>query len=115
MEATEMLRPHRNLETDATETLEWLDSISSVVSDAGRERAEFLLDRLRIWAEHNRVNVPYSPNRPYINTIPRDQQSQFPGDRAIERRIKSVIRWNAAAMVVRANTLLEGIGGHIST
>jgi pyruvate dehydrogenase E1 component len=115
MDATDMLRPNRFLETDATETLEWLDSISSVVSDAGRERAEFLLDRLRVWAEHNRVNVPYSPNRPYINTIPRDQQPPFPGDRDMERRIKSVIRWNAAAMVVRSNIVLEGIGGHIST
>lgn len=111
-----MLRPLPNrIDVDTTETLEWLDSLTSVINESGRQRAEFLLDQLRAYAERNRVAVPFSANRPYINTIPVDQQPDFPGDRAIERRIKSAIRWNAMAMVVLANKKLDGIGGHIST
>ncbi|GMU81322.1 MAG: pyruvate dehydrogenase E1 component [Planctomycetota bacterium] len=111
-----MLRPLPNrIDVDTTETLEWLDSLTSVINESGRQRAEFLLDQLRAYAERNRVAVPFSANRPYINTIPADQQPDFPGDRAIERRIKSAIRWNAMAMVVLANKKLDGIGGHIST
>lgn len=111
-----MLRPLPNrMDSDATETLEWLDSLTSVINESGRQRAEFLLDQLGSYAERSRVRVPFNANRPYINTIPVDQQPEFPGDRAIERRIKSAIRWNATAMVVRANKKVDGIGGHIAT
>jgi pyruvate dehydrogenase E1 component len=115
LDTIEMLRNYRPVDADSQETLDWLDSISAVVRDSGRQRAEFLLDQLQGWSDKNRVNTPYKTNRPYINTIPRDEQPAFPGDRAIERRIKSVVRWNAMAMVVKANKTSDGIGGHIST
>jgi pyruvate dehydrogenase E1 component len=70
---------------------------------------------LQIRAHKSGVHVPFSANTPYINTIPREKQPPFPGDREIERRIKSLIRWNAMAMVVKANKLEGGVGGHIST
>src|SRR2546421_41197 len=100
---------------DPAETQEWIDSIASVVDEAGPQRAQYLLSRMHEWASRHGVNIPYSANTPYINTIPRGEQPAFPGDRAIERRIKSYLRWNAMAMVVRANRAYEGIGGHIST
>ena len=111
-----VLRPDADIrDTDPAETAEWVDSLHAVVRAAGPERASFLLDQLRVWAERHRVDVPYSANTPYVNSIPRDRQPAFPGDRLIERRIKNYVRWNAMAMVVRANRASEGIGGHIST
>ncbi len=97
------------------ETVEWLDSLDYVCQTQGGDRAQFLLEKLREQAF--RVGVPFasSATTPYINTIPVDQQPAYPGDREIERRIKSIIRWNAMAMVVRANKRSAGIGGHIST
>ncbi len=100
---------------DPVETGEWLESLRAVTAAYGPQRAEFLLDRLRDWSERHGVNVPYSANTPYINTIARELQPPYPGDRQLERRIKSFVRWNAMAMVVRANRKYEGIGGHIST
>ncbi len=100
---------------DRTETQEWIDSLQAVVQGAGRERARFLLQRLIEWGQRNDIVAPYLANTPYINTIPLERQPAYPGDRAIERRIKSLIRWNAMAMVVRANRRSPGIGGHIST
>ncbi len=102
-------------DTDPVETAEWIESLQAVVQRAGPERAEFLLGRLADWARHHRVRVPPALNTPYVNTIPRSRQPPFPGDRRIERRIKSYVRWNAMAMVVRANRNYDGIGGHIST
>ncbi len=100
---------------DVLETYEWIESIDSVVRTSGRPRAEFLLDRLRDWAQRHYVDVPVSANTPYRNTIHHSEQPAYPGDRRIERRIKSFARWNAMAMVVRANKASDGIGGHIST
>src|SRR3990170_1124613 len=100
---------------DRTETQEWIDSLQAVAQGAGRERARFLLQRLIEWGQRNDIVAPYIANTPYINTIPVERQPPYPGDRAIERRIKSLIRWNAMAMVVRANRRSPGIGGHIST
>ena len=100
---------------DPVETAEWLASMEAVHHQGGRRRAEFLLDQLHRWALKRQVPIPYAANTPYVNTIPRAQQPPYPGDRAIERRIKSFARWNAMAMVVRANRMAEGIGGHIST
>ena len=103
------------LDHDSIETSEWLESLAAVTAAEGPQRAEFLLERLHGWAWRNRVGVPLTAGTPYINTIPVHAQAAFPGDRAIERRIKSYVRWNAMAMVVRANKVNEGIGGHIST
>jgi pyruvate dehydrogenase E1 component len=104
-----------NGDTDATETQEWLESLEGVLQTSGPERARFLLTQLKHKANRQGVAVPFTANTPYINTIPPDKQPPFPGSREAERRIKSLIRWNAMAMVVRANKHAPGIGGHIST
>ncbi len=102
-------------DSDPLETAEWIASVEAVTRHAGIRRTEFLLDELRRWCHRRQVTFPYAPNTSYINTIPASEQPPFPGDRQIERRIKSYVRWNAMAMVVRANRAAEGIGGHIST
>jgi pyruvate dehydrogenase E1 component len=102
-------------EYNEIETREWLYSLDYVLEKSGPERVKELLQELQIRAHKAGVQIPFSANTPYINTIPREKQSSYPGDREIERRIKSLIRWNAMAMVVRANKLESGIGGHIST
>ena len=96
---------------DDVETREWLESLDYVIEAGGPERVRELLRQLEIRAAKKGVEIPFSPNTPYINTIPASQQPDFPGNRAIERRIKSLIRWNAMAMVVRANREETGIGG----
>ena len=101
---------------DPAETQEWLDSLRYVLESKGPERVSYLLSVLDEKAHRSGVELPFTATTPYINTIPADEQPPYPGNREIERRIKSIIRWNAMAMVVRANkdpTL--GIGGHIST
>jgi pyruvate dehydrogenase E1 component len=100
---------------DDNEIREWLESLDSVLQSSGPEVALEILERLRSHATVVGVNLPFSANTPYANTIPLHMQPSFPGDQAVERRIKSLIRWNALAMVVRANKLENGIGGHIST
>ena len=97
------------------ETREWLYSLDYVLEHGGPERVKELLQELQIRSHKAGVQIPFSANTPYINTIPREMQPPFPGDREIERRIKSLIRWNAMAMVVKANKIEHGIGGHIST
>ncbi len=104
-----------NGDVDAAETHEWLDALESVLQNEGSERARFLLTQLKHKAVRSGVEIPFTANTPYINTISRDRQSPYPGSREIERRIKSLVRWNAMAMVVRANKHDPGIGGHIST
>ncbi len=105
----------RNPETEEVETSEWLYSLDYVLENGGPERVVELLQQLQIRAHKSGVVIPFSANTPYINTIPKEQQTPFRGNREIERRIKSLIRWNAMAMVVNANKIEEGIGGHIST
>jgi pyruvate dehydrogenase E1 component len=100
---------------EAVETREWLESLDYVLQQGGPERVKELLQQLRIHAVRRGVHIPFSANTPYVNTISVDEQPPYPGSREIERRIKSLIRWNAMAMVVRANREAEGIGGHIST
>ena len=100
---------------EAIETQEWLDSLDHILQQGGPGRVRRLLRQLQIHAQEAGVKLPFTANTPYINTIPAEEQPPFPGSREIERRIKSIIRWNAMAMVVRANRLEEGIGGHIST
>ena len=97
------------------ENQEWLESLEYVFQKGGAERVEELLQLLQIRAKEHGVTFLCPGNTPYINTIPAEQQKPYPGSREIERRIKSVIRWNAMAMVVRANRQSTGIGGHIST
>ncbi|HEX3036785.1 MAG TPA: pyruvate dehydrogenase (acetyl-transferring), homodimeric type [Thermodesulfobacteriota bacterium] len=102
-------------ELEAIENQEWLDSLDHVLKRAGPGRVNRLLRRLQIHAQEAGVKLPFTANTPYINTIPAEEQPPYPGSREIERRIKSIIRWNAMAMVVRANREEHGIGGHIST
>ena len=97
------------------ETAEWLDSLEYVLESEGPDRAEYLLGKLTDIARQRGVDLPMALNTPYINTIPVSEQSAYPGNREIERRLKSIVRWNAMAMVQRANTRFSGIGGHIST
>ena len=103
------------VDSDPTETREWLDSLRYVINSRGGGRAAYLLQAIEQEAYRLGVPIPFSATTPYINTIPVDRQTPFPGNREIERRIKSIIRWNAMAMVVRANREDKSIGGHIST
>src|ERR1700730_2305858 len=102
-------------ELDAIETREWPASLDYVLQSGGPAKVARLLRELTIHARQNGVRLPFTANTPYINTISGDEQELMPGSPDIERRIKSMVRWNAAAMVVRANKSEEGIGGHIST
>ena len=104
-----------NGDVDTSETREWLESLDGVLQNEGADRAGYLLTQLRNKAFRSGVELPFSANTPYINTIPTDRQPAFPGNRDIERRIKSLVRWNAMAMVVRANLKDGTLGGHIST
>ncbi|ANM31140.1 pyruvate dehydrogenase [Acidobacteria bacterium Mor1] len=97
------------------ENEEWIESLDYVIKQGGTGRVRRLLRHLQRRAAEFGISLPYTANTPYVNTIPRHAQPRFPGNRAIERRIKSIIRWNAMAMVVRANRVESGIGGHIST
>ena len=103
------------VDSDPLETQEWREALDGVVDFEGPERAEFLLDQVLAEARRKGAPVPYSANTPYLNTIPPDQQARHPGDRAIEHRIRSLIRWNAAAMVLRANKESSELGGHIAS
>jgi pyruvate dehydrogenase E1 component len=102
-------------DSDPAETREWLDSLRYVIQSRGGSRASYLLRMIEQEAYRLGVDIPFATTTPYINTIPVDRQPPFPGNRDIERRIKSIIRWNAMAMVVRANREDKSIGGHIST
>ena len=100
---------------EAVETREWLDSLDYVLRTGDKSRVLRLLDALHTRARQAGIREPFRSTTPYINTIPEQEQVPYPGDREIERRIKSLVRWNALAMVVRANRESDGIGGHIST
>ena len=100
---------------EALETREWLDSLNDVLRHGGSARVGRLLRDLGIQAQRSGVKLPFTANTPYINTIHPSEEVPYPGSREVERRIKSLVRWNAMAMVVRANRNEDGIGGHIST
>jgi pyruvate dehydrogenase E1 component len=100
---------------DPEETREWLDSLEAVIDAEGVDRAHYLLEQLITTARLRGTYLPYNANTPYLNTIPADRQPHYPGDREIERRISSIIRWNALAMVVRANQPHSELGGHIAS
>ncbi|HKW99775.1 MAG TPA: pyruvate dehydrogenase (acetyl-transferring), homodimeric type [Bryobacteraceae bacterium] len=103
------------VDLDPQETSEWLEALDQVVDEGGPDRAAFLLERLADRARGMGVGLPIQHNTPYINTIPPEEEVPYPGDRALERRIKSLTRWNAMAMVSRQNKFDHGIGGHIAT
>jgi len=100
---------------DPQETQEWLDSIDSVLRTHGPDRAHFLLNSMIDHARRSGAYLPYSATTAYLNTIGVNQQPEYPGDRAVERRIEAYIRWNAMAMVVQANRRSSEYGGHIAT
>src|SRR5947209_1517605 len=112
-----MLKTKEERQTDLNpqETAEWLEALDQVVDEAGPDRAAYLLAKLLDRAHNFGVSPPPAVTTPYVNTIRVEEEAPYPGDRALERRIKSLIRWNAAAMVVRANKYDPNIGGHIST
>lgn len=105
----------KNLTDAELEIKEWIESLEYVLKTDGPERVKEILHDLSTYAHKEGVTLPFTANTPYVNTIPKEKQPGFPGSREIERRIKSIIRWNAMAMVVRANKEEPGIGGHIST
>src|SRR5580658_6580547 len=105
----------RSVDLDPRETAEWLEALDQIVEEAGSDRVNFLLDKLTERARENGVTVPIRTTTDYVNTIPADEDLPYPGDRALERRIKSLTRWNAMAMVSHQNKYDAGIGGHIST
>ena len=102
-------------ELAALETREWLDSMEYVLRHEGHDRARQLLQDLGLHIRLSGVKIPFTATTPFVNTISADDQPPFPGSQEIERRIKSLVRWNALAMVVKANKAEEGIGGHISS
>lgn len=102
-------------DSDPQETQEWLDALEAVLENQGVERTHFLIERLIDKARRSGAHLPYSANTAYVNTIPVQQQTRFPGDHAMERRIRSFVRWNAMAMVVHANRIATELGGHIAS
>jgi len=103
------------LDTDPQETQDWIDSVSALIEEKGTQRTHYIIEKLVDYCRRNGIKIPFSPYTEYVNTISIKNQQPYPGNRSIERRIKSLIRWNAMAMVVRANRNNEGIGGHISS
>ena len=95
--------------------IDWYDALAAVIDESGHDAAAQVLDNLLRWAGNEGVQIPFTANTPYVNTIPPEDEPPYPGDRELERLSKSLIRWNAMAMVVRANRESDGIGGHIST
>lgn len=103
------------LDSDPIETREWLESLSAVVHTAGRARGAFLLKKLEAQAQQLGIIAQVQPYSAYRNTIPVECQGRYPGDLELEARITALIRWNALAMVVRANRVASELGGHIAT
>ena len=100
---------------DPRETREWLDALDSVIEVEGTDRAHYLIERLVDTARRAGAYLPFSANTAYVNTIPAHKQVRKPGDMKIENRLKSYIRWNAMAMVVKANLKPGAVGGHIAS
>ncbi|MBX3621230.1 MAG: pyruvate dehydrogenase (acetyl-transferring), homodimeric type, partial [Rhizobacter sp.] len=103
------------VDVDPIETREWREALGSVLAFEGAERAQFLLGELMQAARASGAAVPYSASTPYLNTIPPERETPHPGDRAIEHKIRSYIRWNALAIVLRANKTSSELGGHIAS
>src|SRR2546421_583144 len=104
-----------SVDIDPVETAEWLEALESVVAHDGPERAGELLDRVVDRARRTGVQAPVAAPTPYVNTIPVERQASYPGDLELEHRIRSMIRWNAMAMVLQANKESSELGGHIAS
>jgi hypothetical protein len=100
---------------DPSETQEWLDALKSVLAVQGSERTNYLLGKLVDEARRAGIYIPRSLTTPYTNTIPADKEERSPGNREIEHRIRSIIRWNAVAIILRANKDSSELGGHITS
>ncbi|MFZ6863928.1 pyruvate dehydrogenase (acetyl-transferring), homodimeric type [Undibacterium sp. Ji67W] len=100
---------------DVMETNEWLDALESVIENEGPERAHYLMERMVDLARRRGAHIPFSSNTAYVNTIPADQGEHCPGNLEIEEKLRSMMRWNAMAMVVKANRLDGDLGGHLSS
>ncbi len=109
------IKPEAAEDLNPAETGEWIEALEQIIDEEGADRASYLMQRLLERASTFGVTAPLRLNTPYVNTIPASEEVPYPGDRAVERRIKSLVRWNAMAMVVRANKYDPNIGGHIST
>ena len=110
----ELIDTNHGVDADPQETREWQEALASVIEHEGAERAHFLIQQMIAQAREEGINIPYSATTEYLNTIPADQQPPYPGDPDIEIRIRNYIRWNAMAMVVRANRNTN-VGGHIAS
>lgn len=105
----------QDADIDPQETKEWLDALQSIIETDGVERAHFIMQELLFRGRRSGVTTPYNANTPYLNTIPTDRQQANPGDAGIERKLRSLMRWNAMAMVARANLDSAELGGHIAS
>jgi len=114
-ESVEKIEVLQNGDIDPIETQEWKESLSAVLEKDGKNRAQFLIKQLIEHSYKEGSDLVLSRNTPYINTIPPEEEKKSPGDQNIERKIRALIRWNAAAMVVRANKKNSELGGHIGT
>ncbi len=110
-----MAEENKPVDIDPTETSEWLEALQSVLEREGEDRAHYLLEILIEQARRSGTHIPFNPHTAYLNTIPPSREQRSPGNAALEWRIRSLIRWNAIAMVVRANRKSDGIGGHIAS
>ncbi len=110
-----MTEPPKLEDLDPVETREWLESIDSVLKTHGAERAHYLLERLIDYTRRSGAYLPFKPNTAYVNSIPTGREPDYPGNRALERRIEAYIRWNALAMVLQANRVSSEYGGHLSS
>src|ERR1700761_33722 len=102
-------------DSNPQETSEWIEALDQIIDQVGPHRANYLLERLTDRAMSLGAQPPLRWNTPYTNTIPKEEEVSSPGDTKLERTIKSLVRWNAAVMVVRANKYDAGIGGHLAT
>ena len=111
-----LAEPHLNedADNDLQETREWIESLDAVTYISGKGRATYLLERLHQRADEVGVDIPFNANTPYVNTISAEEEPEFPGNRELERKVKSLVRWNAMAMVLQANENTN-VGGHIGT
>jgi pyruvate dehydrogenase E1 component len=114
-EQTRMTEPLKLEDLDPVETREWLESIDSVLQSQGPERAHYLLERLIDYTRRSGAYLPFKPNTAYVNTIPTGREPEYPGNRALERRIEAYIRWNALVMVLLANKKSSEYGGHLAS
>jgi pyruvate dehydrogenase E1 component len=110
-----MTEPLKLEDLDPVETREWLESIDSVLQTQGAERAHYLLERLIDYTRRSGAYLPFKPNTAYVNTIPTGREPEYPGNRALERRIEAYIRWNALVMVLLANKKSSEYGGHLAS